>query len=102
MKITKVQYTVQDGYVETNKSNIKQVMADLRQLNNPGIKYSFYILEDGKTFMHLAIFPDEETAQILNSLDSFGKFRQELKASEPEVPPKAEPLNLVASAFDWF
>ena len=49
-----------------------------------------------------AVFPDEETSQILNNLDSFGKFRQELKASEPEVPPKADSLTLVASAFDWF
>ena len=102
MKITKVQYTVKDGYVETNKRNIDQVMADLRQLNNPGIKYSSYQLEDGNTFMHFAVFPDEETSQILNNLNSFGKFRQELKASEPEVPPKADSLTLVASAFDWF
>lgn len=102
MKITRVQYTVQDGYIETNKRNIELVMADLRHLNNPGIKYSSYQLEDQKTFMHLAIFPDDETAQILNSLDSFSQFRQELKASEPEVPPKAENLTMVASAFDWF
>ena len=102
MKITRVQYTVQDGYVETNKRNIEQVMADLRQLNNPGIKYSSYQLEDGNTFMHFAVFPDEETSQILNDLESFNRFRKELKESGPESPPKAESLTMVASAFDWF
>lgn len=102
MKITRVQYTVQDGYVETNKRNIEQVMADLRQLSNPGIKYSSYQFDDGKTFMHFAVFSDDETSQILNNLESFSKFRQELKESQPEVPPKAENLTLVGSAFDWF
>jgi len=102
MKVTRVQYTVQDGYVEANKRNIQQVMADLRQLNNPGIKYSSYQLEDGNTFMHFAVFPDEETSQILNNLESFNKFRKELKESNPESPPKAENLTMVASAYDWF
>ncbi len=102
MKITRVQYTVQDDYVETNKRNIEQVMADLRDLNNAGIKYSSYQLEDHRTFMHFAVFPDDETSKILSDLKSFNKSRQELKASQPEVPPKAESLTMVASAFDWF
>ena len=102
MKITRVQYTVKDEYVETNKKNIAQVMSDVRQLANPGIKYSSYQLEDQKTFMHFAIFPDEETSQILSNLESFNKFRSELKESQPESPPKAESLSMVGSTFDWF
>ena len=39
MNAVKVKYIVKEEYVETNKANIQQVMADLRELNNPDIKY---------------------------------------------------------------
>ncbi len=41
--IIKVQYSVIPEYVETNKKNITQVMADLQALNNDGIKYSAFL-----------------------------------------------------------
>lgn len=102
MKLVRVQYTVQDGYVAANQENIRRVMADLAALNNPNIKYSAFLLEDGKTFMHLAMYPDEETSQIVPNLPAFKVFREGLKASQPEIPPKAEKLELVASAYQLF
>ncbi len=102
MEAVKVQYTVREDYVETNKRNIEQVMTDLRVMNNPGIKYSSFILDDGKTFVHLAMYPDKETASILSELESFKKFRAELKDSQPEAPPSAENMQLVASAWAIF
>jgi hypothetical protein len=102
MKAVKVEYTVKEGYVETNKRNIKKVMSDLKELNNPGIKYSSYILDDGKSFVHLGIYSDAEAMAVVENLESFNKFRKELKESQPEVPPKGEPLTLIASAYDIF
>ncbi len=102
MKAVKVQYTVKASYAETNKKNIQKVMADLQALNNPGIRYSAFMLEDGKTFVHFATYPDEETAAIVPNLESFQSFRQQLKDSQPEAPPKAENLTLVGSAYEIF
>ncbi len=102
MKLIRVQYRVKPEYVEQNKANIAAVMADLRALNNPNIKYSSFLEEDGQSFMHLAMYPDEDTAKILGGLESFTKFRMELKASEPEIGPKANNLDLVGSAYDLF
>ncbi len=102
MKAVKVQYTVKASYAETNKKNIQKVMADLKALNNPGIRYSALVLEDGQTFVHFAMYPDEETTAIVPSLESFQSFRQQLKDSQPEVPPKAEDLTLVGSAYEIF
>jgi hypothetical protein len=102
MKNTRVIYTVRPEYVEQNKANIAQVMKDLKALNNPNTKYASYLEEDGVTFMHFAQYPDEETAQLLNGLPSFAKFRKELKESQPVSPPAAMNLGLVASAFDLF
>ncbi|MBO6515430.1 MAG: hypothetical protein JJ975_02670 [Bacteroidia bacterium] len=102
MKIVRVTYTVRPEYVEQNKANIEQVMNDLRALNNPNTKYASYLAEDGVSFMHFAQYPDEETAQLLNELPSFAKFRQELKASNPVSPPQSNHMTLVGAAFDLF
>ena len=102
MKAVKVQYTIKESYAETNQKNIQKVMADLRKLNNPGIRYSAFLLEDGKTFVHFAMYPDEGTSSIVNNLASFQSFRQQLKDSHPEVPPKAEDLTLVGAAYEIF
>ncbi len=102
MKAVKVQYTVKADYAETNKKNIEAVMSDLREINNPGIKYSSFLLEDGKTFVHFGMYADQEAMSVVSDLDSFQHFRQQLKASGPESPPNAEDLNLVASAYEIF
>ena len=102
MSAVKVQYTVKQEYAAKNKENISRVMSDLRLINNPGIKYSSFVLEDGKTFMHFAIFKNDEANKVLNNLESFKQFQAGLKASGPEAPPKAENLSLVASCYDFF
>ena len=102
MKSVKVQYTVKAEYAETNKNNIAKVMADLSELAHPGIKYSAFILEDGKTFIHFGIYTDQEALDVVNNLSSFQSFREQLKSSGPEAPPKGEDLTLVDSSYEIF
>lgn len=102
MKAVKVQYTVKSEYAETNAANIRRVMNELRELNHPGIKYSTFLQNDGRSFVHFAVTDSEESNNILTGLESFKRFQQELKASGPEVPPKSESLDLVASSYDFF
>ena len=102
MRAVKVQYTVKSEYAETNAANIRKVMADLQQLKNDAIKYSTFILEDKKTFIHFAMVKNEFANAVLNELESFKIFQNELKASMPEVPPKLETLSLVGSSYEIF
>jgi quinol monooxygenase YgiN len=102
MKAVKVQYTVKAEYAATNKDNITKVMADLRELANPGIKYSSFVLEDGKTFVHFGVYADQEALDVVNNLPSFQAFREQLKASGPESPPKGDDLTLVGSSYEIF
>jgi len=102
MKIVRVQYTTTQEYAATNKENIKQVADELKKLNHPGIKYSAYLLPDGKTFMHFDLLENEEAHQVVTSLESFKKFSAELWASGLEAEPKLELLTLVASTEDYF
>lgn len=102
MKIVRVQYTTSPEYAATNQENIRRIVDELKQINHPGIKYSTYLLADGKTFMHFDQFENEEAHQVLQSLESFKKFSAELWASRLEVEPNLELPTLVASTEKFF
>ncbi|MCW3116229.1 MAG: hypothetical protein JWM28_311 [Chitinophagaceae bacterium] len=102
MKIVRVEYTTTQEYAATNIKNIKEVVAELRKLNHPGIKYSTFLMPDGKTFMHFDQFVNEEAHDLLQSLESFKKFSTELWASLPEAEPRLELLSFVGSTEDFF
>ncbi len=98
MKIVKVTYTTAASFSAQNQANIQAVMADLQQLNNPGINYNACLSADGKTFIHTAFFGSDADQQTLNALPSFIAFQNQLKGSGLEVPPKQELLTLVGSS----
>ena len=100
MKAVRVQYTVTEDYAPTNKANIEKVMADLKELANPGIRYSAFTMEDGCTFVHFAMFDSAESQGELGKLESFGSFQKQLRASGLVSPPDAQPLGLVGASWD--
>ncbi|MEM7030794.1 MAG: hypothetical protein AAF629_14605 [Chloroflexota bacterium] len=102
MNAVKVQYTVKASYVETNKANIQKVMADLKEINNPDLRYSAFQLADGKSFMHFVMRANEEAQQTLSELPSFQEFQRQLRESQPEVPPQPDELTLVGASWDVF
>lgn len=102
MKAVKVQYTVKSEYADTNKRNIRKVMSDLQEIAHPGIRYSAFVLEDGKTFVHFGIYSDQAALDVVNNLASFQFFRDQLKTSGPEMPPRGDDLSFVDSSYDIF
>jgi hypothetical protein len=98
MKIVKVTYTTQPDFAAQNAANIKIVMDDLQKLNHPGINYSALLGADEKTFTHIAYFTADEDQKTLGELPSFRQFQEQLKASQPETPPKQEILSLVGTS----
>jgi hypothetical protein len=77
-------------------------MADLKEINSPDITYSVFLLDFGRSFVHLVLRIDDEAQKILSELPSFQEFQRQLRESGPEVPPKAENLTLVGSSRDIF
>ena len=102
MKIVRVIYTTTAEYAATNMENIRAVTNEVRKLNQPRIKYSTYLMADGKTFMHFDQFENEAAHQVLTDLPSFKKFAEELEASGLESEPKLELLSLVSSTENFF
>ena len=99
MKIVKVTYTAKPEYVEQNKANIRQVMSDLKNINNPDIRYDAMIGEDGRSFTHFTFFKSDGAEQILKELESFKYFGAQLKANGLDTPPVLEHLTLVGSSY---
>lgn len=102
MKAINVQYTVKPDYADTNKRNIRKVMSDLQEIANTGIKYSAFLLDDGKTFLHFGIYSDQAALDVVTNLPSFQFFQDQLKTSGPELPPRGDDLRLVDSSYELF
>jgi quinol monooxygenase YgiN len=102
MKVVRVQYTTRPEFAPINQQNIAAIVAELKILNHPGIKYTAWSLPDGKTFMHFDQFESEEAHQVLQQLASFKEFAEELWASNLEVEPNLELLSLVSSTESYF
>ena len=102
MKIVKVTYTTKAEFAEQNQSNIKNVMADLKNANHQGINYNACLLADNKTFIHTAFFKSDVDQKLLNELPSFRSFQEQLKSGGLEVPPKQELLTLIGSSNNIF
>lgn len=102
MKIVRVQYTTKTSFAAKNQENIAAIVAELKTLNHPGIKYGAWLLPDGKSFMHFDQFDSEESHLVLQGLASFKKFADELWASGLEVEPKLDLLALVASTENYY
>ena len=102
MNAVKVQYTVKPEYVATNKKNIARVMSKLREINNPDIKYTAFLLDDGQTFVHFVMRANEEVQSVLSDMEEFKDFQQQLRNSDPISPPHPENLNLVATGWEIF
>jgi hypothetical protein len=100
MKVIKVEYTVKEDFVETNKQNISAVMKELKDLK-AAVKYFVSIKENGRTFVHIAISRDEKSSSIIPNLEAFKKFKEELNTGI-ESPPNSENLDIVNSSFDIF
>ena len=94
MAIVKIEYTVKDEYIEQNIKNIKAVIQELRELNNPNVSYSAY--NDGGTFIHIAQSTEGSPADVIGNLPAFKTFREMMK-DHLITPPKQTNLTLVDS-----
>lgn len=64
-------YAVNKHFVDQNIKNINLFLKDFGPLNNDNFKYSIYLMEDKKTFVHLSEYKDEIAQQELLSVPTF-------------------------------
>lgn len=100
MIIRQNRYTVQAEYAAQNQLRISQVVEDLRALRRTDIRYSVFVEDDGKTFLHLLFCSNEEAEQVFFRLASQQAFQAGLAGGHLEVPPTMTTLHLVGATSD--
>ncbi len=100
MIIRIAQYTVKAGYAAQNQEHIRRFMEQLRALHRTDLKYSVFVEDDGKTFIHLRFCANEEALRVFDTLEAFQAFQSALAESHPEVPPTVTNLTLAGSSYD--
>jgi len=98
MNTVKVQYTVKKEHVEKNKQNIHNVIKELKELNQNNVIYTAYLLDDGKTFMHIASAEEGSPGDVIGNLSAFKKFREELQGNA-ESPPHQSEITLIDTSL---
>jgi hypothetical protein len=92
MQQVMVRYKVKPDRVEENEALVRAVYEELHQLAPPGFRYATYKLDDGVTFMHLAVTEAEAEGdgRVLPTLRAFQKFREGLEDRTDEGPVATE------------
>lgn len=99
MIVVKVTYTVNDGYVNTNKEMIQKFLKDFEKLDNTQFLYSIFQTEDSKTFIHISQYNSKEIQHTLLNTPGFLHF-QEQRDKNVVSDPQIEVLNFIGSSKD--
>ena len=97
MIIRQNRYTVSAEYAAQNQKLISRVVEDLRARQGADIRYSVFVEDDGKTFLHVLFCANDEAEQVFFRLPSQQAFQAGLAASHLEVPPTMTTLGLVGA-----
>jgi hypothetical protein len=87
-----VRYEIESEHVTENEELVRAVYAELAETQPPWLRYATFVLEDGVSFVHLAV-TDEERGQ-LRDLSAFRRFRAGL-ADRVVAPLTNTPLRQV-------
>jgi hypothetical protein len=79
-----VRYRVKPDHVEANERLVRDVYAELGQLQPEGFRYGTFKLDDGVTFVHLATH--EADANPLGRVEAFQRFQEGLRERCDEPP----------------
>jgi hypothetical protein len=102
MIIVKVTYTVKPDFVAQNEKNIQLFMEDFQKLHTNDFRYTIYLCEDGKTFVHLSHYKNEGIQKQLLEVPSFLSFQKQRDESKLELAPTIETMCLVSTSMSIF
>ena len=95
MRQVMVRYKVKPDRVAENEELVRAVYDELGRVAPAGLRYATFRLEDGVSFMHLAI-QTEDGQTPLAKLDAFQRFQENIRERCDE-PPAVSELSLIGS-----
>jgi quinol monooxygenase YgiN len=84
MRQVMVRYKVKPDRVDENETLVRAVYEELRRSEPSGLRYATFRLDDGVSFVHLAITEDEQSP--LAEVSAFKEFQQDIGARCEEAP----------------
>jgi hypothetical protein len=94
MKTTVVRYQAKPERADENQRLIEAVFADLDEREPNGFTYKVFRLEDGVSFIHVAIEHEVEDPDSLQEVPAFQAFVADI-ADRCDVPPLATGATVV-------
>src|SRR5882757_1041265 len=85
MQKTIVRYKLKAGYAEENIRLVKAVYAQIALEKPADFRYTTYQLEDGVSFLHIAIH-DGDGKSPISGFSAFQEFQKEIKTRCEELP----------------
>lgn len=95
MSVTVVRYRVRPGEGPANEALVRDVYAELTALAPDGFRYATFVLDDGVSFVHVAV-TEGDAAAPLPGLPAFQRFQEGLRERCEEQPVVA-PARVVGS-----
>jgi hypothetical protein len=96
MKTTIVRYKIKADKADENREYIRKVFAELEQNKPQGLRYVSFNLEDGLSFVHIAVVETEDGSNPLPETASFKQFVEKLR-DRCDEPPVAASADIVGS-----
>jgi hypothetical protein len=95
MRQVMVRYKVKPDRVEENEALVRAVYDELARVTPEGLRYATFRLEDGVSFVHLAI-QTEDGQTPLAKLDAFQRFQENVR-DRCDEPPAVTDLHTIGS-----
>ena len=89
-----VRYSVKPEHVAENERLVRAVFEELGAGGPAELRYAVFALEDGVSFVHVAVMPDGQN--LLPEVEAFRRFRAGL-ADRCEAPPVRSEGRVVGS-----
>jgi hypothetical protein len=96
METTIVRYRVKADRAEENRNYIRRVFQQLNQDKPEGLRYVSFNLDDGLTFVHIAVTETADGSNPLQESTAFREFTARVKDRCDELP-LATKANIVGS-----
>src|ERR1700760_3751363 len=93
MRKVLVRYRVKPELVEENERLVRDVYAELARTQPDGLRYATFKLDDGLTFVHIAVHADENPLQ---HVDAFHRFQEGIR-ERCDQPPVAGAVDEIGS-----
>lgn len=94
MRHVVVRYRVKPDRVAENEELVRAVYEELRAARPDGFRYSTFRLDDGVSFMHIALSDGESTP--LSALPAFARFQRDI-GERCDEPPQVRDLTEIDS-----